>query len=456
MEGVNQWAYGLMYDHANFRIRMPGPNGILATADGQVHETLAADITGAGIYFNQTEETIRFMNVPRASFRIYAFATADDLNPANALAVMTLPVLPQTVNGPNQEWAMVRVFDLTRLLLPPGSYYIRVQAVPNVMAPVRGMNPATYWGVPSLLNATGAMVPVTITTVPVPLPAPQNLRFENVNAGFFTGGQNSGIGPFVNNGSRALVWDPVQDAVGYIVYAFVYATETNPANAFRYQQIGPNGRNGVHDNWPDAATSGRPNLPHFVIGHDSVVQSRTQFQVGTPLEVPGGVNHIPVCPTTGYLSWGAMFASTRQDFDIPLPFEEFHFRVVAIAPGTNRDFDSDMSAAVAAYPGARSTAPSQSARLIEEARARGAQYPYFIFFQSGNVGMNGAGVANRLYVPFSNSPTPNPDYFSMLPFDGVTDRNLDGLANRNWVDRMIIEIQNHPAYIGPETLIFHG
>jgi uncharacterized repeat protein (TIGR02543 family) len=61
---------------------------------------------------------------------------------------------------------MVRVFDLTSLNLQPGTYYIRVQAVPNVNAPVRGVTPATYWGAPSNLAADWARVAVTITTPP--------------------------------------------------------------------------------------------------------------------------------------------------------------------------------------------------------------------------------------------------------------------------------------------------
>jgi hypothetical protein len=80
--------------------------------------------------------------------------------------VGTLPVLPQVLTGANNAQNMVRVFDLTSLNLQPGTYYIRVQAVPNVNAPVRGMTPATYWGAPSNLAADWARVAVTIITEP--------------------------------------------------------------------------------------------------------------------------------------------------------------------------------------------------------------------------------------------------------------------------------------------------
>jgi len=261
------------------------------------------------------------------------------------------------------------------------------------------------------------------------LAVPANFRFENAPAGVHIPDiQNPGIGPRVENGNRALVWDSVPGAVGYRVFAFTSAVETNPANAYRTQVVTD---------------------PQIMIGHDSVTQARTRFNE-TPDEQLCA-DTVPV-NADGYLSWGALLGSARQDFDLPLPFREFYFRVVAIAGETG--LDSEMSDYTRAWPGARSSSPAQSLALIEDAKARGAAYPYFVFIQTGTLrylpdeqGVVAGGVTGRLYIPFSNTPTPNPDYFGA---------NIDGETNRAFVERAAIEIQNHPAYIGEETLVFSG
>ncbi|MCL2170253.1 MAG: hypothetical protein FWB74_09570 [Defluviitaleaceae bacterium] len=266
---------------------------------------------------------------------------------------------------------------------------------------------------------------------------PTNFRFEYSAGGtrelhpYTT--QNAGIGPVVENAHRALVWDAVADATGYRVYAFTSAAETNPANAYRVQEVLE---------------------PRILIGHDSVTQARTRVNpivagcVCTTLdELCAYGNAMPV-NADGYLSWGSMVAANRQCFDLPLPFRVFYFRVVALG-ATN----SAMSDYVRAYPGARSVSPAQSAALIEDARARGAAYPYFIFVQVGNLGAWSAtgygmvGVAGRLHIMMSNTPTPLPDHFG---------ENFNGPSNRDFVERAAIEFQNHPAYIGAETLVLLG
>jgi len=261
------------------------------------------------------------------------------------------------------------------------------------------------------------------------LDTPNNFRFEFAAAGeFIPDIQNPGIGPLVENGNRALVWDAVPGATGYIVYAFTSADETNPENAYRVQEVAE---------------------PQIMIGHDSVTQARTRFN-----DTPGEQLDADTDPVNadGYLSWGAMLGSARQGFDLPLPYRTFYFRVVAVAEDGSTD--SQMSAYTRAKPGARSSSPVQSLALIEDAKARGAAYPYFVFIQTGTLrflpdeeGIAAGGVTGRLYIPFSNTPTPNPDYFG---------DNIDGETNRAFVERAAIEIQNHPAYIGEETLVFSG
>lgn len=281
---------------------------------------------------------------------------------------------------------------------------------------------ASFFAVPLSVSADTAAQSERLAT-------PSNFRFENAPGGVaIPDYQNPGIGPRVENGNRALVWDAVPGAVGYRVYAFTSADETNPANAYRVQEVAE---------------------PQIMIGHEGIVQARTRFN-DTPYE--------QLCADTlpvnedGYLSWGAMLVSARQGFDLPLPYREFYFRVAAI--GNDANADSELSDYTLTKPGARSSSPAQSLALIEDARARGASYPYFIFIQSGTLrflpdeeGVAAGGVAGRLYIPFSNTPTPNPDYFG---------DNIDGPTNRSFVERAAIEIQNHPAYIGAETLVFSG
>jgi hypothetical protein len=272
------------------------------------------------------------------------------------------------------------------------------------------------------------------------LAAPTNFGFE-----YERGGtrplhpdtlQNAGIGPEVANAHRALVWDAVPGAVGYRVYAFTSPTETNPANAYRVQEVAE---------------------PRILIGHASVTQARTRVNINvdgctcTTLDELCEIGNAMPVNADGYLSWGTMIAAVRQDFDLPLPFKPFYFRVVAIAPGAEPN--SAMSDYVLTSPGARSVSPAQSVALIEDARARGAAYPYFIFVQVGNLGVwspeatGNVGVAGRLHIMMSNTPTPLPDHFG---------ENFNGPSNSDFVERAAIEFQNHPAYIGPETLILLG
>ena len=287
------------------------------------------------------------------------------------------------------------------------------------------------------------------------LEAPTNFRFENTPGGVFNLDsaqgllQNPGIGPRVESANRALVWDSVPGAVAYRVYAFTNATEINPANAYRTQLV------------DDA---------QIVIGHNSVTQARERFGGDNCNDCAYIFTHgaayanvlcndcrtIEPVNVDGYLAWHVMRTASRQDFDLPLPFRAFYFRVVAIAE--NEAGNSEMSQYTRAYPGARSVSPAQAVTLIEDARARGAAYPYFIFIQSGNLPLNMAGVANRLYIPFANM---NPDYLGDNPNladDDPADgpRNISAETNSSYVNRVAIEIQNHPAYIGAETLIFSG
>jgi len=191
----------------------------------------------------------------------------------------------------------------------------------------------------------------------------------------------------------------------------------------------------------------------ITIGHDTVTQSRTRVNDRAFLEPNSGANadfnndrDAAALPFNNEgISFGVMFGAARQDFDLPLPYRQFHFRVVAIAAESDEYEDSELSTAVSATPGARSTSPSQSKALIEDAIARGAGGRGFIFIQIGTQTAQNACISESLYVPWRASAYT--DYFGAVP---------EAQHYKEFVDRITLEIQHHPAYIGEETLIFFG
>ena len=146
MQGVEQWTLGLMYDDPTFRFRQVGEG-----EDGDVADPTNAD-SPAGISFDAAAGVLRWYNVVRAKYNIYAFSSADETDPANAVATGTLAALPQDLTGNGADWRFVRKYDLAALNLAEGTYYVRVQALPEIDAPVRGYAPETVWGTASVLS----------------------------------------------------------------------------------------------------------------------------------------------------------------------------------------------------------------------------------------------------------------------------------------------------------------
>ena len=288
-----------------------------------------------------------------------------------------------------------------------------------------------------------------------PLPAPEGFRFENrISGGIRNHAQ-------VPNANRAIVWDPVPGAVEYIVYAFEDPNETNPDNAYRRQVV--------------------RGSTEIAIGHESVQMCRRHFQ--RAIEEATGTGHIftgnnanngaqGICPNDGPhlcpdyengcaycpeigpgLSWSAMQASARQGFDLPLPYRQFHFRVVAVPANGTRNQNSDLSEAVAARPGARSVDRYQMAALRDDAVARGAMSCGFVFIEAGQASWNYAvGVYNRTFIQHNWATASQNNMFHVDGQDGI--RGPSGLTNRNFVERVALEIEHHVAYIGDDTLIF--
>ena len=270
---------------------------------------------------------------------------------------------------------------------------------------------------------------------------PQNLRTVTVA----TDGIGGGSGPHTPTGHRALEWDPVPGAEAYVVFAFLPGT----MDVYRYQV-----HTGVEESpRPGQTPNVSPEVPitQFNIGHDSVVQARARFNFNLnnwagQLAAPDQGLQIPY-PTNaaGELAFHAMMASSRQSFDLPLPYREFDFRVAAIPPADSAYTASLLSEAYTTRPGARSLSAAQMGALVDDAIARGAGGRGFVQIETGTQGVANAGTAGVLFIPLSNQPAASYDYF---------DSAHDGFTNAPFLARAAFEIQNHPAYIGPETLIF--
>lgn len=136
------------------------------------------------------------------------------------------------------------------------------------------------------------MLSLAVPALAAPLPEPTGVVIQNPAAA-----------------NQRVAWNPVSGAIGYTVFAFDSATETNPANAVRSQDV------------PASATT---------------------FNIGS----------------------GEFLADvTLQAFDLPLPGGTFYFRVQALA--ANYSDNSPLSLAVSAMPGRR-VDTDQATALIQD------------------------------------------------------------------------------------------
>ena len=147
IQGVIQWTQGLCYDDADFRLRQVSAETVAALSD-DTDGALAGPTDGdspAGITFDVKHNALRWYNVPRAKYNVYAFESATETDTAKAVAVKTLDALNQDLTGTGADWRFVR-----KIGVPGGTYYLRVQAVPEIELPVNGQT--TIWGAPSKLS----------------------------------------------------------------------------------------------------------------------------------------------------------------------------------------------------------------------------------------------------------------------------------------------------------------
>ena len=150
VQGVNQWALGLTYTDAEFRFRPFNDTEFNVDGD-QVSPATGQNVGDpAGIGYDAMAGVIRWYNIPRAKFNIYAFTSATETNPANAVAVGHLDDIALDVTGSTRDHRWVRVFNIATLGLNDGTYYIRVQAVPDVEVPIAGTD--IIWGEASALS----------------------------------------------------------------------------------------------------------------------------------------------------------------------------------------------------------------------------------------------------------------------------------------------------------------
>jgi len=133
---------------ANFRIRDLNYNA--------TPRTLAA-VTGMNAQIITETNTLSFRNIPYAGFRVYAFDSATERDPANAVGVGIVPGMPLAndfTSGSNNTYAGWVVYDVGQMrhpttgarLVAGEQYWFRVQAIDVMQKPVRGADPAVNWG----------------------------------------------------------------------------------------------------------------------------------------------------------------------------------------------------------------------------------------------------------------------------------------------------------------------
>ena len=151
-QGINQWIYGRIMDPALH----PDP----AVSGGDWINILFRDLE-----LNE-DNTLTWLNVTGVeSFMIYAFDSADETDPDNAVASATLQREHDMYLPPQRNIEVS--FDLSELtpaLSDDGTYFFRIQAMAQEV-PVRGQEPL-LWGVHSPLSE-----PVSAVAAEVPAEA---------------------------------------------------------------------------------------------------------------------------------------------------------------------------------------------------------------------------------------------------------------------------------------------
>ena len=178
IQGVNQWTNGLRYDDPTFRFTaVPAEDAAQlvdvvtkdpSDKDGAIGPapTPGQPHTVPGIAYDVAAKALRWYNIPRAKFDVYAFSSVSETDPEKAVAKGTLDAIDLLVDGSGADWRLARKFDIAELALNDGTYYLRVQALPEVELPVQGYTPETIWGAPSKLSDPVIVTLGTATATP--------------------------------------------------------------------------------------------------------------------------------------------------------------------------------------------------------------------------------------------------------------------------------------------------
>jgi len=178
IQGVNQWTNGLRYDDPTFRFTaVPAEDAAQlvdvvtkdpSDKDGAIGPapTPGQPHTVPGIAYDVAAKALRWYNIPRAKFSVYAFSSVSETDPEKAVAKGTLDAIDLLVDGSGADWRLARKFDIAALALSDGTYYLRVQALPEVELPVQGYTPETIWGAPSKLSNPVIVTLGTATATP--------------------------------------------------------------------------------------------------------------------------------------------------------------------------------------------------------------------------------------------------------------------------------------------------
>jgi len=129
--------------------------------------------------------SIAFRNIPYAGFKVYAFDSAEEMDPANAVGVGIVPDMPLAndfSSGSNNTYNGWVTYSLEGLRHPTtgerlpagGAYWIRVQAIDVMQKPVSGAEPEVFWGGDSPVSTQFAKVD-SYPDIPYPIVIDQNI-----------------------------------------------------------------------------------------------------------------------------------------------------------------------------------------------------------------------------------------------------------------------------------------
>jgi len=133
---------------------------------------------------------------------------------------------------------------------------------------------------------------------------------------------------------------------------------------------------------------------------------------------------------------------TLQQFDMPLPAGDYYFRVMTIAEDEANNTALSAATEASAKPGRRISTAQVTALINDENAIWNTSGKGFIMIDVRN--SSSGNVMGNLQIPQNNT---SPNSASGPIFE-------DSDTAINFFNRVLHEIKAHPAYNGPDTLIF--